>query len=531
VGLRYPHQLSGGQQQRVAIAMALACNPALLVLDEPTTGLDVTTQQQIVSLLADLKERLGMAMLYVTHDLSVLAQLADRVAVMYAGHLVEVAPAGVLFQRPRHPYTRGLIASVPQISETRPVGRRLRGLLRRSELPTGCPFAPRCDDAEVACISQRQKLEPVSSGHAVACMRWAVIHDRDLAAASRSRRAEGLPLETPSRCLEIKDVTIAYGGRPGLLDWILRRPTRPVVRNLDLTIEAGETLALVGESGSGKSTIARAISGLLPPQRGSILFEGRPLPGSATARSRELLRKIQYVFQNPDASLNPRMRVGGILTRPVQVFERRSRAELRPRVAAALGDVRLDEGYAARFPDQLSGGERQRVALARGLIAAPVLLICDEVLSALDVSVQANLLDLLQQIQRDRTIAMLFISHDLAVVRGIAHRVGVLFQGQLCEIGATVDVFSPPFHPYTHALLNAAPGLQKRVPPLSAPGPAAASDETRGCCYAQQCRFRIGTICGNVQPPWLQIGRSLQIRCHMSANELASRMPYGDVAK
>jgi peptide/nickel transport system ATP-binding protein len=521
VGHRYPHQLSGGQQQRVAIAMALACRPDLLVLDEPTTGLDVTTQKQIIDLLRELRGRLGMAMLYVTHDLGVLAEIADRVGVMYAGHMVEIAPAATLFTQPLHPYTRGLIASRPQLDDSaRLPARALRGLLRRQELPPGCPFAPRCDHAEPSCAASRQVLDPVAPGHDVACQRWRALAAPALVAPSEREGRAASAAERP--LLRLEQLAIGYGGQGGWLGLGQAAPVT-VVSGLELAIARGETLALVGESGSGKSTIARAISGLLAPLAGRILFQDQKLAGRVAGRTPEQRRQIQYVFQNPDASLNPRMRVGAILARPLQVFGRRDGAALKQRIAAALDDVRLDAGYAARYPDQLSGGERQRVAIARALIADPLLLLCDEVLSALDVSVQANVIELLQRLRREHHLAMLFISHDLAVVRSLADRVGVLFRGQLVELGSADAIFRPPFHPYTYTLLLAVPGLTLHAPAEpapAAPGPGAPAG--RGCVFSGRCPWKLGPVCDAEPPPWQPAGAELAIRCHIPPAELAA---------
>jgi peptide/nickel transport system ATP-binding protein len=513
---RYPHQLSGGQQQRVAIAMALACDPDLVVLDEPTTGLDVTTQAQIVALLAELRERRRLSMLYVSHDLALLAQIADRMGVMYAGHLVELAHTADLFSRPAHPYTRALLASMPRPSTAGGrLARPLRGHLRHDELPAGCAFAPRCDFAEPACFAEPQSLGPATSaGHLVACRRWTALPGPEpLDGEMTAPRAPtaGTPL------LALEGVTLAYRAHR-LLG--AARP-RPVVHDLTLQVMPGEIVALVGESGSGKSTVARAISGLLPPVAGRLLFDGRLLPGQVARRSPELCRRIQYIFQNPDASLNPRARVGEILARPLALFFRSAGAGARAAVEAALDDVQLDRSHARRFPDELSGGERQRVAIARALVARPDLLICDEILSALDVSVQAGILALLDRLRRERRVAILFIAHDLAVVQAVADRLGVLYRGVLLETGTTESVFRPPYHPYTRLLLSAIPSLERRLSPD--PGAArAAGAEARGCPFAGRCAWQPGPVCDEQRPPWRDAGTGARIRCHVPIEELAT---------
>jgi peptide/nickel transport system ATP-binding protein len=517
---RFPHQLSGGQQQRVCIALALACDPDLVVLDEPTTGLDVTTQQQIVSLLSSLRSRLGMAMLYVTHDLGLLAQIADRIGVMYAGHLIETAGTAELFRAPRHPYTQGLIGSVPRIDG--PKGEALhplRGFLRRSELPPGCAFAPRCDLATPRCREEPQTLIEIEANHLAACWRWQdAIAEQQVKTktSNRWKPADAAPL------LEVQSVSIAYGQRSGL--WGKLFPGRPTdaVKTIDIAVARGETFALVGESGSGKSTMARAISGLLPPRKGRILFNGEPLAPLVRHRTPDQRRRIQFVFQNPDASLNPRARIGAILARPLEMFgESGDRTE---RVAAALADVRLDNAYARRFPDELSGGERQRVAIARALIAEPQLLICDEVLSALDVSVQANILELLTRLRASHDVAMLFISHDLAVVRSFADRVGVLFGGELMSVGPVERIYALPHHPYTLSLLEAVPRIdvvgasKPRRPAL----PQKPGVRPR-CAYAGRCAFQLGQVCVDAEPPWRDAGGGLAIRCHIQIADLMAR--------
>jgi peptide/nickel transport system ATP-binding protein len=514
---RYPHQLSGGQQQRVCIAMALCCDPDLLVLDEPTTGLDVTTQEQIISLLIALRARIGLAMLYVTHDLALLSQIADRIGVMYAGKMVEVAPTEVIFNAPKHPYTRGLIGSIPRIDfDTAERERPLRGLLRRQELPPGCPFSPRCDFAEARCFTEPQQAEPTAPDSAVACWRWQEIVPLPPVpiAVPPLPEAKG---EAP--LLTVDDLTIQYGsaGRAFL-----------AVKDVSFAIRQSEVFALVGESGSGKSTIARAVSGLVPAAAGAVTLEGQALAPRVNRRSAAQRRLIQYIFQNPDASLNPRARVGETIARPLHYFFHLDRAQAREKVAAALADVQLDGSYAARFPDQLSGGERQRVAIARALAAEPALLLCDEILSALDVSVQANILNLLQKLKADHAIAMLFISHDLAVVRMLADHVCVLYGGEVMEIGPVERIFAAPFHPYTHTLLHAVPVPLQPPVPADTPKTAEPKRGTEGCVFAGRCPWQIGPVCETQRPPWRESEGGLRLRCHHTIdalNELADWPP------
>ena len=523
LALRYPHQLSGGQQQRVCIAMALACDPNLLILDEPTTGLDVTTQSQIIALLIRLRKQLGMCMLYVTHDLGVLAQIADRVGVMYAGYMVEVAPLDRLFDTPRHPYTKGLIGSVPDVDIRKRMSQSLRGLLERDNLPAGCPFQPRCDHEDASCREMVQTLETISDGHQVACQHWRSIEPGvpvDLTDAERSAVLGDRSL------LEFDNVSLRYSADT-LLSSVFGRSSIPVVRQVSLSLQRSETLALVGESGSGKSTIAKAVAGILPPVTGTIEFDGNSLAGDISRRTAEQRKNIQFIFQNPDASLNPRSSIEQILSRPLVKFFGLSNSKLHEAIDDSLASVKLDSTYRMRYPDELSGGERQRIAIARALVARPKLLLCDEILSALDVSVQANIISLLRKLQTENEIAMLFISHDLAVVRNLAHRVAVLYDGELMETGQVEALFSPPFHPYTHVLLLAVPSIyNRRASSVPARTEIVGTAAGRGCAFAGRCPWQLGEVCTQEDPPWRQNGRSNWIRCHHPLEELSKRSTW-----
>ncbi len=522
---KYPHQLSGGQQQRVIIAMALACRPDLLVLDEPTTGLDVTTQAQILELLMHLRQEQGMAMVYVTHDLSVVATICDRVGVMYAGELVEEAPTGELFRNPRHPYTRGLIASVPSVRVPRQRRRiLLRGYLQRDQLPPGCRFAPRCLFAHESCFSDKQNLVTAAESHQVACWRWSEVPQLATEIVEELPQPEIVSAPKGAPLLQVDDLNCAYEYHRASL--FANPVAKLVVRDVSFDIRPSETFALVGESGSGKSTIARTIAGLLRPPSGKVTFDDQAIAGKVGARTQDLRRDIQLVLQNPDASLNPRQPVLQIIGRPLEIFFHLRGKELRSRVEQLLDDVRLDKTYVRRYPGELSGGERQRVAIARALAANPKLMLCDEILSALDVSVQASILELLRVLQAERQIAYLFISHDLAVVRSLAHRVGVLYLGELCEFGQVEEVYSPPFHPYTHMLLSAVPEVNtesRLVPTVRSDAAEGTGSRKTACPFANRCPWKVGKICEDVPPPLQQVSETHALHCHIPLEELRQR--------
>ncbi len=441
---RYPHQLSGGQQQRISLAMAFACRPSLIVLDEPTTGLDVSTQRHILDTVRSLCRAYGVAAVYVSHDLAVVSELAASVAVMYAGRIIEIGPTAQLFCEPLHPYTRGLIGAVPAPDSAA----MLAGIDGQQPRPghrgAGCSFAPRCSDAIDACRSRTP--EPVViSGRAVRCLR---AHEVTAQPAERSMAVPAQAASSPAELLvAVRDVSASYGHLPVLFNVALDVPPRSCV-------------AVVGESGSGKTTLARCIAGLHSNWTGDIAFRGTPLPRQARLRPKEVLQRIQYIFQNPYTSLNPRKTIGQIVAQPLEQYLRLPFKERSQRVVDVLEDVSLGADFLARYPDQLSGGERQRVAIARALIAEPDLLICDEVTSALDVSVQAIIVELLRRIQRERQLSMLFITHNLALVRSIAQSAVVLRAGAIVESGPISQVLEHPADPYTIRLMEDVPRLR-----------------------------------------------------------------------
>ncbi|HEX3630104.1 MAG TPA: ABC transporter ATP-binding protein [Candidatus Dormibacteraeota bacterium] len=441
----YPHELSGGQQQRIGLAIAFACRPRVIVLDEPTTGLDVTTQAHVLGTVRELAAAHGVAALYVSHDLAVVGTLASRVAVMYAGRIIELGPASEMFRASSHPYTQRLIVAIPHLTG----GRELVGIPGHApspgSRPSGCAFEPRCTFAIEQCKEAVPALRPIAEVHDVRCIRAEEV--RRQAPMRSGEIPSGSSADAIQPVLSLRAVHAGYRGRT-------------VLHDITLAIAPHECLALVGESGSGKTTLARSIAGLHSDRWGEIAYKGTPLAAVARARPREIRRSIQYVFQNPYGSLNPRRTIRQIISQPLEIFGNVKRDQVDRRVAEMLERVSLTASYANRFPDQLSGGERQRVAIARALICEPSILICDEVTSALDVSVQAAIVELLHGLQRDLGLAMLFVTHNLPLVRSIAQRVAVMSKGRIVELGAVSDILETPKDPYTSRLLADTPSLE-----------------------------------------------------------------------
>jgi peptide/nickel transport system ATP-binding protein len=442
---RYPHELSGGQQQRVGLAIAFACRPRVIVLDEPTTGLDVTTQAHVLGTVRELAAAHGVAALYVSHDLAVVGTLANRVAVMYAGRVVELGPTLDLFSAAAHPYTQRLIAAIPHLTG----GRELIGIGGRApspgRRPSGCMFAPRCTFAQERCTVALPELRPIAVGHVVRCVRAEEVRGHTLARSRDGAREAHAATQEP--ILSLSSVSAGYR-------------KRMVVHDVTLQVAPRECLALVGESGSGKTTLARSVAGLHSYRTGEIILNGVALADAARNRPREQRRTIQYVFQNPYGSLNPRRTIGHIIRQPLELFGKASNAENDRKVGEMLDRVSLSASYMDRYPEQLSGGERQRVAIARALVCDPSVLVCDEVTSALDVSVQAAIVELLAGLQRDLGLAMLFVTHNLPLVRSIAQRVAVMSQGRIIELGDVDQVLESPQDPYTRRLLSDTPSLE-----------------------------------------------------------------------
>ena len=440
---RYAHQLSGGQVQRVALAMAFLPKPKVLVLDEPTTGLDVTTQKMVLDTMAELCRTHRVSALYVTHDLAVVANIADRVAVMYAGQIVELGPKDQIFATPAHPYTRALLDSIPHLSQAR----ALTGIPGRTPAPgarpEGCRFNDRCAYAVDRCRAAVPELRAVAPDHEVRCIRVEEIGTWDINLGTVPDADPDKPRDV---ILSVQGLNIFYG-------------RKDVVHDVSFDVAKGEVVALVGESGSGKTTISRSVGGLHKDWTGTIQFEGRALAHSARQRSAEDRRRLQYIFQNPYLSLNPRLTIEQIIRRPMELFGLAKGKEATDRVVELMEQVALGSGMLYYQASRLSGGERQRVAIARALAAEPDVMICDEITSALDVSVQGSIVALLEGLRKERGISMLFVTHNLALVRSIAARVEILQNGRVVEAGAVATVMDSPREDYTRTLLSNSPRI------------------------------------------------------------------------
>jgi peptide/nickel transport system ATP-binding protein len=518
----YPHQLSGGMRQRAMIAMALACEPRLLIADEPTTALDVTIQKQILELIDDLRERLSMSVVLVTHDLGVIAGRADRVVVMYAGKVAETTSTGRLYSNPRHPYTEALFDALPE----KATGKESRlysipGMPPDlTEPPPACRFAPRCRHARDRCRAEEPPLEGDAPGHRYACF-FPVGEVEDSArAGARASRGPGAGQGAAPSGTGVPAATAGAGQDGALLTMdhmvknfpvtagaVLQRRIGDVsaVADVSFTARRGQTFGLVGESGCGKTTIGRLIVGLEKPSSGSIWFGDRDLGRLGSRELRRQRQKIQLMFQDSYASMDPRMRVGSILREPLSIQHIGSRAEQQRRVEQILDEVGLPAAAADRYPHEFSGGQRQRLGLARALVLQPEMIVADEPVSALDVSIQAQILNLMRDLQRERGLTYLFISHDLSVVRYVSDSIGVMYLGKLVETGPANDVYLRPVHPYTKGLIDTIPvaepeaerakeheGVKGELP--------SAIDPPSGCRFRTRCPFA-QEICAAEEPP------------------------------
>jgi peptide/nickel transport system ATP-binding protein len=515
----YPHQLSGGLRQRVMIGIALACEPKLLIADEPTTALDVTIQDQILVLLDELKERLGMAVLLITHDLGVIAGRADRVMVMYAGEIVEKAATGELFRQTRHPYTAALLASIPKLDQ--PTSRQLYSIPGLppdlASPPAGCRFAARCRYATQECRDSEPELGGPDPAHPYACFHpvgpGLAVTQPDGADGGRTAPEPGTGTELLVLDHVVKEFPVTSGA-------LLQRSVGTVkaVSDVTLTVPRGGTLGLVGESGCGKTTIGRMVVALERPTSGRVLFEGQDLGALSGAQLRRVRKDLQIMFQDPYSSLDPRMRVGSILAEPLQIQGAGSRAEQRDRVSSLLQEVGLSPRSTQLYPHEFSGGQRQRIGLARALALSPKVIVADEPVSALDVSIRSQILNLMRRLQAAHGLTYIVISHDLSVVRYLADQIGVMYLGKLVEVGTSADVYERTAHPYTHGLLDTIPvpdpEAERAKHTIAVAGELPSSmNPPSGCRFRTRCPLA-QEICAAEEPPLRSFGDGHLAACH-----------------
>jgi peptide/nickel transport system ATP-binding protein len=513
---RYPHQLSGGMQQRVAIAMALANDPSLLILDEPTTGLDATVEAEVLDLISQLRRELSASILFISHNLAVVSNMCDRVGVLYAGMLVEEGSTEDVFKNPRHPYTVALLRCLPRGGQRKDQGRldTIPGFLPNIGMTiTGCAFADRCALATERCRTEPPPLYDLG-GRQSRCH----YHEeaQSLPRSTPSHAAVALPSKTASKpVLRVEGLNKTYGNQ----GYALR-----AVKDVSVSLQPGQTLGLVGESGSGKTTFAKMLLGLVSPDEGGgIELEGKPLAPRLSERTDDQIKAMQIVFQNPDSALNRSHSIRHLIKRALKRLAGLRGGTLETRLEELVRSVRLTDRHLAVKPRQLSGGLKQRVAIARAFAGDPRIIVCDEPTSALDVSVQAAILNLLADLQSKQDVSYIFISHDLAVVRYLSDQIAVLYLGRIMELGPSEEVFAGPHHPYTEALLSAVPNLDRSATSrirLEGEIPSAVNPPS-GCVFHTRCPRKIGVICETQEPPLAQADPGHVIRCHYSYEELA----------
>jgi len=544
---RYPFELSGGQQQRVVIAMALSVNPKLLILDEPTTGLDATVEAEILDLIEELQGRINAAILLITHNLGLVRRLCTRVGVLYAGRLVEEGPARDVFTDPRHPYTMGLMRCVPRLgmNKTDAALQTIPGTLPALGEPLeGCVYSARCPMAKPICTRREPDLfawpsDLPEQGRVAAealppdPAAYSPHHAEPLGVGPRHSRCyfasdvPGMPETTPVLASSLEERGAHEGDVLDIENMVrtFRDGAKKLtaVNDVSLSLRRGETFGLVGESGSGKTTLAKCVTGLIAADSGSVVFEDMVLKPTASRRSQDALRAVQMVFQNPDATLNPAWSTRAILTRAVRKLGGARGGSVRAKVDSLSAGVRVEPRFLLQRPTDLSGGQKQRVAIARAFAGDPTLVVCDEPASALDVSVQASILNLLVELQTREQVSYVFISHDLAVVRYISDRIGVMYLAELIEVGSADEVFNPPHHPYTEALLSSIPKLDFDNPgqriPLRGTMPSL-SEPPSGCRFHTRCHRMLGDICEQQEPPVQQASDGHTYKCHIAPAEL-----------
>ena len=530
---RYPHQISGGQQQRVVIAMALLNGPSLLIMDEPTTALDVTVEATVLDLVAELQTRFDTAIMYISHNLGVVARVSDEVGVMYAGEMVERASVADAYLRPGHPYTLALMHCVPRLGMDKSSSYLypIRGRVPPpSNLPPGCVFEPRCDFARPVCRQRRPELREVEPGHCARC------HFAEQVLAGELRLSDDLIPdldematrgEEAERILNVEHARTYYEAPSKRLIGGKKQYVK-AVDDVSVEVRKGRTLGIVGESGCGKSTLVKTIIGLETPTDGELEFMGVDISNPVSQRDLDLIKNLQMVFQNPDSTLNPSFSVGLQIARPIRRFKAVPHSQVRAEVIRLLDMMRLGANYYDRLPRQLSGGEKQRVGIARAIAGRPELVLCDEPVSSLDVSVQAAVLNLLLEVQQEMGTTMAFIAHDLSVVRFFCDTIAVMYLGQVVEFGPAEAIYAPPYHPYTEALLSAVPIPDPRVEQkhirLSGTVPSALNPPG-GCRFHTRCPRRHmlpdgGRICEVEVPPWQCATEEHRIFCHIPLEEL-----------
>ena len=529
--MSYPHQLSGGQQQRVVIAMGLLSNPDLLLLDEPTTALDVTVEAGIVKLISNISKKFGTSQIYISHNLGLILETCDRVFVMYSGEVVEEGRIKPLFKTPRHPYTHGLfgcIALPAADKNAAPLAPIPGQLPLPHERPVGCNFGPRCDHFVAGVCDQdaiHMELVPGNGDdtHRVRCLRWTDLDRSDVVADSSKEGAS-----IGSLVLKVEDMQKYYTLHDRSLKAVMSGSSVKLIKaneKIDFEAHESETLAIVGESGCGKSTLAKVLLGLETATDGEVFLNSEPIHDvSVHSRSNSQLAAMQMVFQNPSDTLNPSHTVGQQIGRSITKFGvETDRAKVRELVMELLDTVKLPRDFFYRRPRQLSGGQKQRVGIARAFAGQPSMIIADEPVSALDVSVAAAITELLMDLQRERKMTLLFISHDLSIVRYLSDRILVMYLGQVMEQGLTKEVFQPPYHPYTEALLSAVPiadpEVSKREIVLEGNLPSVL-DPPKGCPFETRCPRKIGTICEEQRPVVQMHSESHSIACHIPLDEL-----------
>ncbi|MDB2294090.1 ABC transporter ATP-binding protein [Halorubrum ezzemoulense] len=525
---RYPHELSGGQQQRALLAIGLSCNPDLLILDEPTTGLDVTTQAKFLDLVSNLKSEYDAGILLITHNLGVISDIADRVNILYAGEMLESGPVDEVFASPANPYTQALLATTPEIGsdkQVKPIPGRIPEL---DSIPDGCIFAERCEFATEECHTTDVGMETVDAvgDHRSRCLHWEDVVDNpiDVPRESSTDRTPGDPI------LRINDLSKYYDEGNFLKNLVTDHKPVKAVDDVSLDICEGEAVGLVGESGCGKSTLGRTLLKLHEVTNGNIQYNNTKIDSLSKRELNEFRSECQMIFQDPEASLNPNRTVREILERPLKLFTDRSSSGRQERTVELLEQVNLGTDIIDKKPHELSGGQQQRIAIGRAFAANPSLIVLDEPVSSLDVSVQASILNLLEELCEEYNTSYLLISHDLSVIESICDRVAVMYLGEIIETGATSQIFEPPHHPYTRALLSSVPTLdpndEKARIHLEGDVPAA-RDPPSGCSFHTRCPQKIGEVCETNDPELKESEDGHCISCHLSDEEMSSPSDTG----